>query len=121
MNPERDDADDDARTRNSDPNGAADRISAHPQQESNSKHTPGDWLDRLLTPQPVRLSIALKRLLIASFAPETLRHLAYLMERDGLRARRQLSQASIEELAEMIVNGRKPTLGWWTRNKKVAA
>jgi hypothetical protein len=118
-----DDADDDARTRNSDPNGAADRISAHPQQESNSKHTPGDWLDRLLTPQPVRLSLSLKRLLISQFTADTLRTLAYMKEQEspGLKARLRLSQASIEELAELLTEGRKPGLGWWSRHSEVAA
>jgi hypothetical protein len=116
-----DDSDDDARTRKSDPK-AAHRISAH-QQESKPKHTPPDWLDRLLTPQPVRLSLSLKRLLVSQFTADTLHTLAWLKEHDspGMTARRSLSNASVEELAEMLTTGRKPTYGWWTRHMDVAA
>ena len=81
------------------------------------------WLDELLTPQPVHLSLSLKRLLISQFTPDTLRTLAYMKEQEspGLKARLRLSQASIEELAEMLTNSRKPTCGWWTRHTDVAA
>ena len=82
-----------------------------------------NWLDELLTPQPVHLSLSLKRLLISQFTADTLRTLAYLKEQEspGLKARLRLSQASIEELAEMLTRSRKPTLGWWTRHTDVAA
>jgi hypothetical protein len=82
-----------------------------------------NWLDELLTPQPVRLSLSLKRLLISQFTADTLRTLAYLKEQEspGLKARLRLSQASIEELAEMLTNSRKPTCGWWSRHTDVAA
>jgi hypothetical protein len=84
--------------------------------------TPG-WLDDLLTPQPVRLSLSLKRLLISQFSPDALRTLAYMKEQEspGLKARLRLSQASVEELAEMLTAGRKPTIGFWRRQPDVAA
>jgi hypothetical protein len=31
-------------------------------------------------------------------------------------ARRKLDSASVEELAEMLTSGRKPTIGWWRRH-----
>jgi hypothetical protein len=85
--------------------------------------TPANWLDELLTPQPVRLSVSLKRLLISQFSPDALRTLAALMEANapGMDARRDLSNASLEELAEMLTSSRKPTYGWWCRHKDVAA
>jgi hypothetical protein len=100
MTSRRDDADDDARTR-----------------------TPANWLDDLLTPQPVRLSISLRQLLVSQFSASDLRHLASLMDAGspGMVARRNLSNASLEELAEMLTRSRKPTLGWWTRHTDVAA
>ena len=82
-----------------------------------------DWLDELLTPQPVRLSLSLRRLLVSQFSPDALRTLAALMEANapGMDARRDLSNASLEELAQMLTAGRKPTYGWWCRHKEAAA
>ena len=79
---------------------------AHVQTAINHHHT-----------EPVRLSLSLRRLLAEQFGPDTLRHLACLMERERPPrvARRRLSEASVEELAEMIVEGRTPTIGWWRR------
>ena len=66
--------------------------------------------------QPLRLS--LKRTLIQQFDAETLYHLWWLKTHEslGMVARRQLSDSSIEELAELFVSGRTPTLGWWRRH-----
>jgi hypothetical protein len=82
-----------------------------------------DWLDELLTPQPMRLSLSLRRLLVSQFSASDLRHLASLMEaeRPGMVARRNLSNASLEDLAEMLTNSRKPTYGWWCRHKEAAS
>ena len=68
--------------------------------------------------RPVRLSTNLRRLLAEQFPADTLRHLATLMELDTptLTMRRRLDEASVEELAQMIVDGRTPTIGWWKRH-----
>ena len=72
---------------------------------------------------PVRLSLSLRRLLVSQFGASDLRHLASLMEAEspGLVARSRLDDASVEELAEMLTSGRKPTLGWWRRHSEAAA
>src|SRR5665213_2903129 len=59
---------------------------------------------------PVRLSMSLRRVLAEQFEPDTLRHLAAQIEADhpGRIARRRLSEASRDELAEMLVSGRTP-------------
>ena len=67
--------------------------------------------------EPVRLSKSLRRLVADQFTADELRHLAGIMEanRPGRIARRRLSEASRDELAEMLVDGRIPTIGWWRR------
>ena len=79
--------------------------------------------DRHHRTAPVRLSVSLKRVLISQFTPDALRTLAALMEAEspGMDARRDLSNASLDELAEMLTSSRKPTYGWWTRHTDVAA
>ena len=66
----------------------------------------------------VSLSNSLKATIAATFTPTQLRHLAALLEADapGLRARRSLDEAGVEELAQMIVDGRTPTAGFWRRH-----
>jgi hypothetical protein len=66
----------------------------------------------------IPLSLSLRRLIAEQFTPDTLRQLASLMEaqKPGTAARRRLSEASIDELAEMLTTGRKPTVGWWRRH-----
>lgn len=66
---------------------------------------------------PLKLSLSLRRLLVDQFDAETLRHLAALKESEtpGSIARRNLSEASKDELAEMLTAGRTPTIGWWRR------
>ena len=66
----------------------------------------------------VSLSNSLKVTLASSFTSDQLRHLAALKEADTptLRARRNLDQASVEELAEMLCASRYPTIGWWRRH-----
>jgi hypothetical protein len=97
------------KTRESAPKGAS-QISA-PQR------------DRDQSTAPVRLSRSLRRLLISQFTASDLRHLAALMEAEspGMVARQSLSDASIDELAEMLTDGRKPTIGFWRRHSEVAA
>jgi len=72
---------------------------------------------------PVRLSLSLRRLLIEHFDAAVLYELAWLKQHEspGTIARARLDDASIEELAEMLTNGRKPGLGWWSRHTDVAA
>ena len=67
---------------------------------------------------PIHVSLSLKRLLVDLFDAETLRHLATLMESEcpGMIARARLDDASVEELADLLTNGRKPTIGWWSRH-----
>ncbi len=64
------------------------------------------------------LSLSLRRLLAEQFTPDALRQIAACMddERPRIAARRRLSEASVEELAEMICAGRTATIGWWKRN-----
>ena len=97
------------KTRESAPNGAPQIITAK--------------CDRHHRTAPVRLSVSLKRLLISQFTPDTLRTLAELMEAEspGMIARCDLSKASLEELAQMLTAGRKPTYGWWCRHTEAAA
>ncbi len=67
--------------------------------------------------RPVKLSLSVRRMLVEQFDADSLRHLASLMEQDrpSRARRRRLSEAGVEELAEMIVAGRVPTMGWWRR------
>jgi hypothetical protein len=59
---------------------------------------------------------------LASTTPEILRELADLLEtREPNRAgspeaRRRLSPESLEELAGMLIAGKRPTVGWWRRH-----
>ncbi len=66
----------------------------------------------------IRLSVSLKRLLVEQFTPDALRQIAASMddERPRMVARRRLSEASVEALAEMICAGHVATIGWWKRN-----
>jgi hypothetical protein len=68
---------------------------------------------------PVEPPLGLKRVVMEQFTPEALRHLASLKEaeRPRLIARRNLSPASVEELAAMLAAGRRPTIGWWMRHR----
>jgi len=72
---------------------------------------------------PVRLSLSLRRLLIEHFDAAVLYELAWLKQHDspGMVARRDLSNASIEELADMLTRSKKPTYGWWCRHTEAAA
>ena len=79
--------------------------------------------DRHQSTAPVRLSLSLRRLLVSQFTASDLRHLASLMEAEspGMIARSRLSDASVDQLADLLVSGRKPTIGFWTRHMDVAA
>jgi hypothetical protein len=65
-----------------------------------------------------KLSDRQRQVFAELFTPSTLRHVAAAMEaRDPrLVARRRLSEASLCELADMILEGRTPTIGWWRRH-----
>ena len=54
-----------------------------------------------------------------SLSAITLRHLAALREERG-RARYIDYQAMVEELAVMLCEGRKPTIGWYQRRLRRA-
>jgi hypothetical protein len=63
------------------------------------------------------ISVHLKALLLELFTADQLGHLAAIKrEREPyLVARRRLDEASREELADMLVANRVPTVGWWRR------
>jgi len=67
--------------------------------------------------EPIALPMSLRRLLVQQCDAETLRHLAWLKANGApdLQVRRRLSEASLDELAEMLTSGRSPTIGWWRR------
>jgi hypothetical protein len=67
--------------------------------------------------------LSLRRLLIEHFDAAVLYELAWLKQHEcpGMIARSRLSDASVEELADMLTAGLRPTLGWWTRHSEVAA
>jgi hypothetical protein len=50
--------------------------------------------------------------------PDTLAHLAWIARsRDPqLQARRRLDDASLDELATLLLRHESPTYGWWTRH-----
>jgi hypothetical protein len=73
--------------------------------------------------QPLRISDSLKELILGLFTASQLRHLAALKESraPGVRARRTLDAASADELAEMLLDGKTPTVGWWRRHRTSAS
>jgi hypothetical protein len=68
-------------------------------------------------PPPIHLSMSVRRFLVDQFDADTLRQLAALKEAESPRrvARRCLSEAKRDELAEMLTLGRRPTIGWYRR------
>ena len=64
------------------------------------------------------MPLAARRLLVEQFTPATLREMASAMEeRAPIRvACRQLDAVGIDALAEMLLAGKTPTLGWWRRH-----
>jgi hypothetical protein len=50
--------------------------------------------------------------------PTTLRELAAVIEWrcSGVEARRSLSEDGVRELADMLIAGERPTIGWWRRH-----
>ena len=65
----------------------------------------------------LHLSVSLKKLLIEQFSTDTLLALG-CTERGritGPIARKRLSEAKLEELAEMLTHSKIPTIGWWRR------
>jgi hypothetical protein len=67
------------------------------------------------TPSSVIPLMSLRRLLVDLFTPSDLRQMASLNESETPRkaTRQRLDEASIEELVEMAVAGRIPTVGRW--------
>lgn len=67
----------------------------------------------------IGIPLSAQRILVEAFEPWTLRALASLMEaeRPANKARRQLDSEAVEEFVQMMVEGRKPTLGWWRRHR----
>jgi hypothetical protein len=59
--------------------------------------------------------------LLEHLAPSTLRHLAAAIEaRDPeMVARRQLTEEGIERLADILLAGSVPTIGFWRRYRVV--
>jgi len=80
-------------------------------------------INRPQSTPPIHVSLSLKRLLVDLFDAETLRTLAWQKEHEnpGWAARQSLSDASVDQLADMLTAGRKPTIGWWTRHLEVVA
>jgi hypothetical protein len=68
-----------------------------------------------VTTDPGHVSRHLTELLLGLCTADQLQHLAAIKrEREPyLVARRRLSEASREELAEMLTANRTPTVGWW--------
>jgi hypothetical protein len=103
--------------------------------------TRGDWLDRLLTPdpnspaanakcvahsEPIRLSDSLKQvalellysLMAEKLDPDVLFELAWLAKYNSpsMVALRSLTDEGIEKLVDILVNRRSvPTIGFWRR------
>lgn len=71
----------------------------------------------------LQLSLALKRLVATTLTDAELELLAYERRqgRPQLVARRGLSVEKREELAVMLLAGRRPTAGWWRRARRQAA
>lgn len=70
----------------------------------------------------ISLSDSVLRLLVDQLTAEQLRHIAAAKdaERPDRQARRSLSPAAVDELAEMLNAGRTPTIGWWRRHARTA-
>jgi hypothetical protein len=71
----------------------------------------------------IDVSDSLRLLIADSFTTDELRQLAAVRDARSPRgiARRSLDEASREELADMIVSGKRPTVGWWRRHSKATA
>jgi len=57
---------------------------------------------------------------LIDLSPSDLRHLAAAI--DGInpahQPRRRLTREATEELAEMLVAGKVPTIGWWRKQRR---
>ena len=69
-------------------------------------------------PRPIEVSDSLRIVIANSFTTSELRHLAAIRDAESPSAiaRRSLDEASVAELADMIVSGKTPTIGWWRRH-----
>jgi len=59
----------------------------------------------------------LRRVFAEQFSPDTLRHLAAAMNAEApeLVARRRLTEEGVERLAQLMEEGRRPTIGFYRR------
>lgn len=91
---------------------AADRTAANAQTHSATLH--------LQPTSSVRLSLAVKRLLIEQFEGPTLRILADLMDDEDpkLLARRRLTDEGVEKLADILIAGKRPTIGLFRKYRR---
>jgi hypothetical protein len=66
---------------------------------------------------PVQLTDSLRLVMLALFSDRELEHLVSLRRSGSLTlvARRRLTDAKREELADMLIANRFPTIGWWRR------
>lgn len=67
-------------------------------------------------PHVPHVSQTLAAVLIDALDGETLRHLAAAREWQDAARRPRLTRDGTEELAAMLVDGRRATIGWWRRH-----
>jgi hypothetical protein len=60
-------------------------------------------------------------MLLQHLKPSTLRHLAAVIERQDPKriARHQLTDEGVERLAEILISGSRPTIGFWRKYRRV--
>jgi len=68
--------------------------------------------------RPIHISDSVRDLILETLTYDQLQHLAAIRRAGSPRAlaRRSLDRASAEDLADMIVAGGIPTIGWWSRH-----
>ena len=68
---------------------------------------------------PIPPSTSLRELL-EQLSADQLSHILACKRARAVRAtvRRSLSAASVEDLADRIIKGERPTIGWWRRNSQ---
>ena len=58
---------------------------------------------------------SVKLLMLSQFTAEALHHMGGLKAAEALRARQSLSPQLLDELADILLAGHYPTIGWWKR------
>lgn len=77
-----------------------------------------------IDPADIHISAHMRNLLLTQYTPEQLRMAASSIEDQAPDARRRrrwrqmLDDASFEELADMLIAGKLPTVGWWQRHRR---